>query len=451
MNVTSEAPATRVSVTVFHGDNSIDVSAPSGTAVARLLTLLRIDPYEFGIKVMGLDGQPVNLDAALGDAVPAGSVLTVTGAAPRQRRSGVLAAAEAAGEDRPAMTVPAIAFVVAVQVCAISLPFALPPSSLAWWPQLVAGALTLLMALVLCRRPLLRTAAGALAVPALLAVPFAALVPPATPAGARVAVALAAGVGAVAAFGIWAFTRQAAPAASAALWGVIAFAVAVSVPTPVSVTDVAPVLLLAGATVAVLAPRLALPVPESQLVDLPLLTTSAPAVRQPTARPPARVTPRRVGFTVRTAEMIAETCMLGGVAIAALASGFVAAEAGSGGLRSIGAIIELVAVAALFGLLGRTHRSALMRSAPRAGAVLVTVTALATAVFTGHVSAPAAILGLCLLGLVLVWGAVLATREPRSALLARIGDLVHGLALTLLPPAALLASGLFEAVREVAS
>ena len=72
-------------------------------------------------------------------------------------------------------------------------------------------------------------------------------------------------------------------------------------------------------------------------------------------------------------------------------------------------------------------------------------------VLTGRLSAPLAIISLSGLGLMLVWGALVVTREPRSALLGRIGDLVQGLALTLLVPAAIVAAGLFDMVREVAS
>ena len=450
MNVTSGAPATPVSVTVFHGDNSIDVSVPPGMAVGQLLSLLRIDPHAFGVKVSGLDGQPIGLDSALGETVPPGSVLTVTRAAPQKRRSGVLSSVAQPEEGALAMTVPALGFIVLVQVCTISLPFALP-SSLGWWSRVAGAALTFAMALLLCRRPLLSTTTGALLIPALLAAPFAALIPPDAPAGIRLGIALAAGVSTVASFVIWALNRQAVAATSAALWGVAAFAAAVTLPTTARVTDVAPILLALGVATVVLAPRLALPIPESQLVDLPLLTTSAPAVRQPNARPPARITSRRIRYTVRTAEVIAETCTLGGTAIAALTSGFVALEAGSGSLRGLGAATELAAAVTLFGLLGRTHRSRLMRIAPRAGAVLVAASTLTVTVLTGRLSAPLAIISLSGLGLMLVWGALVVTREPRSALLGRIGDLVQGLALTLLVPAAIVAAGLFDMVREVAS
>ncbi|MDO4716153.1 MAG: hypothetical protein Q4B08_01165 [Propionibacteriaceae bacterium] len=450
MSVISKTPVPLVGVTVFHGDNSIDVAVPAGVAVAHLLSVLRIDPHEFGIKVSGLDGHPIGLDSVLGETVPSGSVLTVTGAAPQKRRSGVLSSLVQPDEETLVMTVPALLFIALVQVCAIGLPLALS-SSLPWWLRLAGAAFTFVMTLLLCRRPLLGTTTGALLIPALLAAPFAALISPTAPTGVRLGVALAAGVGTTASFVIWALTRQAVAATSAALWGVTAFVAAVTLPTSARVTDVAPILLALGVAAVVLAPRLALPIPESQLVDLPLLTTSAPAVRQPNARPPARITSRRVRYTVRTAEIIAETCTLGGIAIAALASGFVALEADTGSLRGLGAIAELAAAVTLFGLLGRTHRSALMRIAPRAGAVLVAAIALTVTVLIGRLPASLVVIALSGLGLVLVWGALLVTREPRSALLGRVGDLVQGLALTLLVPAAIVAAGLFDIVREVAS
>ena len=313
---------------------------------------------------------------------------------------------------------------------------------------MVSAGVVLALAL---RTRLVTTVGGALAVPGLLGAPASALADPASPTATTVALGLALVGATLAGFAIWLVRGDAPAAASAIAWGATALLVCAGLAAGATPANLAPVLLGLGVGAVLLAPRHALPVPESQLLDLPLLTTSAPAVRAAEVASPSRVTRRRMGHTLGWARAVTETTTVAGSVLAA-ASGFVMAlRVDPGTLSGKTGLASLAAAVLALALLPRGQRSRVVRTLPRVAATGLAAGAAAALVGRGLVAGTEVVAALVGLALVLVWGAVLATREPRSALLGRLADLVQGLALVLVVPTAFVASGLFDLVRQVAS
>ena len=86
---------------------------------------------------------------------------------------------------------------------------------------------------------------------------------------------------------------------------------------------------------------------------------------------------------------------------------------------------------------------------PRAAASVLVAT-VADSAWRGLVAPELVAAALAGVGCVLAFGAVGATKQPPSALLGRAADLTQALALLLLIPGSLLASGLFDLIKEMA-
>jgi len=407
-------PAT---ATVARGQERRDIAVPPGTTVAGLLAMLHLDTTG-EVVVARADGRPVALSASIGGDLPSGVLLALTDpdavVAARARAD----AGRGAGFAAPLASIVTLMFALAVEVGVLVIPLARPtagiPDGARWLGAVVSAGVVLALAL---RTRLVTTVGGALAVPGLLGAPASALADPASPTATTVALGLALVGATLAGFAIW----------------------------------LVRVLLGLGVGAVLLAPRHALPVPESQLLDLPLLTTSAPAVRAAEVASPSRVTRRRMGHTLGWARAVTETTTVAGSVLAA-ASGFVMAlRVDLGTLSGKTGLASLAAAVLALALLPRGQRSRVVRTLPRVAATGLAAGAAAALVGRGLVAGTEVVAALVGLALVLVWGAVLATREPRSALLGRLADLVQGLALVLVVPTAFVASGLFDLVRQVAS
>ena len=441
-------PAT---ATVARGQERRDIAVPPGTTVAGLLAMLHLDTTG-EVVVARADGRPVALSASIGGDLPSGVLLALTDpdavVAARARAD----AGRGAGFAAPLASIVTLMFALAVEVGVLVIPLARPtagiPDGARWLGAVVSAGVVLALAL---RTRLGTTVGGALAGPGLLGAPASALADPASPTATTVALGLALVGATLAGFAIWLVRGDAPAAASAIAWGATALLVCAGLAAGATPANLAPVLLGLGVGAVLLAPRHALPVPESQLLDLPLLTTSAPAVRAAEVASPSRVTRRRMGHTLGWARAVTETTTVAGSVLAA-ASGFVMAlRVDLGTLSGKTGLASLAAAVLALALLPRGQRSRVVRTLPRVAATGLAAGAAAALVGRGLVAGTEVVAALVGLALVLVWGAVLATREPRSALLSRLADLVQGLALVLVVPTAFVASGLFDLVRQVAS
>ena len=450
---------TFATATIAHAAGRTDVAVPAGTTLAGLLALLRI-PVGPDISIALPDGTPADLDAALGTDLPSGVLLSVAGTrATADATARAVQAGDEAWFTRWAATAGGVGLAAVLGWGLLAAPFltGVPPLPLP--ARVVSGVALVAIVLTLLRGPGLRGAAlrgpglagplGALGVPALLA-PAAVLVSdPTDPAGRAVALAAMLLLAALAANALHLPGRQPATGAAAAVWGALALGVSLAPLAGVPGTVVAPALLVIAVAVVLLAPRFAVGVPESQLLDLPLLTTVAPAVRTPPVAPPSRITRRRVDRTVAEAAAITDTCVLGG-AVVAVAAGAVLLAAVDPGTLSGQAALGTTAVAALvLALSTRGRRSPVVRWAPVAAATALAGLAATALLRTGW-SVVAIGAGVVVLALVLVLGTLAVTRRP-SALPGRLADLAQGLGLVLLLPGAFLAAGLFEWIWQAAS
>lgn len=442
----------RATATIARGPERTDVAVPQGTTIAGLLAMLHIDTSDADVTVALPDGRPADLGAVIGDELPSGVLLAVTDARATAAASArAIRASDEARFARATGTAGAWAFATALGCATLLVPLARPglvPS----WGRLACGALLLVVAVVLSRRPdLPARPGGALAVPLLFGLPFAALVEPGTPVAVPVAVALVLVATALAAFVGWLRTGSASSAAAAVLWGGVALAVGAGLVAGANAGALAALLLAAAVFTVRLAPRFALPVPESQLLDLPLVTTSAPAVRALELPPPARVTRRRVAHTLEFASAVTATATLGGAALAVVTGTLLAWDAAPQTLPGQAALVAIAAAVVALALVPRGNRSALVRIAPRIAAAALLAGATGALAGRGVLPVPVTAAGLLGLAALVVLGSVLTTREPASAFLGRVADLAQAVALTVVVPAALLAAGVFDLVREVAS
>lgn len=440
-----------VSATVVYGTAREDIAVPDGTPVATVLGKLGIDLDAPGTKITRTDGEPVELTSLLGPQLAAGVVLNVTSQQTGQKREKSRSVRVRSFGNEMITHLPSMLFAVLVEFCAVVLPLVFPTGPVEWWMRLVPCLIALAVVVTVARRRFLSSSLGALGMPLLFGCPLMVLIDPIQPAAAHVALAVGTAGAAAAAFVIWYFVRESVSVTSAALWGMVALLVELSLFTAAGTAQIAPVILLTGVVVTIAANWFALPVPESQLVDLPLLTTSAPAVRQPEARPPARITPTRVRLTVNTAAVVTETCILGGAVLVVASSGFVGSLIDFESVNGRAALVLVVSSLLLLSLTGRTFQLALLRRVPRVAAAIAAAIVSAVLVAMGTLPSAGMIGYVILLGVVLIWGTALVTNEPHSAFLGRTADVLQGFSAVTLLPATVLVSGLFDLVRQVSS
>ncbi|MCL2490059.1 MAG: hypothetical protein FWF36_04945 [Propionibacteriaceae bacterium] len=245
----------------------------------------------------------------------------------------------------------------------------------------------------------------------------------------------------------WAWSRQRHDAMAAVCLGVIAAAVtALTIPAG-AISGLTPlVLALVVASVAA-APVLAPRVPTEQLLDLPLLATSALSTRAAQVHSPGRVTDTRATLVVKGSDAtVTVITVLGSLAAIILAwlvmwSG---ASAGPRAWASLGTVLlsALILTVAPTGSVLRTARLV-----PRAAAVVVTLElawhiALRGA---GGVVVPvwALVMSLACLAVLAVSISLVSTSQQGAPLVGRIGDITLALSQVILFPAAFLASSVF--------
>lgn len=442
--------AVRVAATIAHGSLRTDIALPEGMTVAGLQQVLNIDTARSTIVLP--DGTPPAPDAIIGVDLPQGTLFTI--AAGSVAAQAAYASAPSPGQQRPAaLTGAALAVLIGFgfPLAFIVIPL-LNPAADAGLPLRLAAALAALAATtVLIHHD--RTAPSiltAVAVPALIGMATMAVVDPAFPAAGRVAAAVGVTTAALASFASWQFGRSTANA-TFGLWGLTALVGLGAALTGATSAQVGAALICLGVGAVVLAPVVASPVPDSQLLDLKLLATEASGVRIPDPPQPARITSRRVRSTVSTTAGVIATLTLAGVSLAVIGAVCLMPTVRLDSLTGLTTVTTLVLAATGLALLPRGYHSQLILIAPRVGAaVIIALTAFA-AMSTGASATliAAALLTLAALGVVL--GTTASHQTHKSALLARTADIVQGFALGLLLPAALVASSTFELIWQGAS
>ncbi|RRD51277.1 hypothetical protein EII12_08555 [Buchananella hordeovulneris] len=429
-----------------------DVAVPTGTSLGGLLDHLGIDHTPGTLVVADNNGKTVDLDDVFGSHLPPGSLLTITrGTDTRQAEVRAITEATRSWFHPVLGLVAAFGILIVLEatlVAEVWLAQTWAPAWLRW--ALAALCLALSLALLARRRvwtsPWLcppTTACVGLAVAGLLtpdALAAASLLPTLAAWGALMGALLA-----------WTLTRGTVLLTAAYVWAGLAITATVQATLGVPWTQLAPfvqVLATVGVTVA---PQYTFRVPDSQLLDLPLVTTSAPTVRAPAVVAPAPITHRRVERSLREATargqvLLLFCCTL--VAVTALLNVQLIGLATWAGRAALA--LQLACLGVLL-VTPRHHRERGARALPRLTAlVLVLATALGSPLLpqvgaaTMGAMLVVAACGVCV-------GTVLHTAKPTTPLFGRFLDLVEAFSLLTLLPAASLAAGLFTLVRQVMS
>ena len=274
------------STTVLHGMSKRDVAVPVGTTVAALMRMLEIDPT--AMNLAHPDGTPVGLEQVIGPDLPSGAVLTLSGSVESANVAKQVATRAASPWLRPTL----VLVVFLTLTTSIEMACLIGPA-LGWWSVPVALRVT---AAVICAVTvggslrwwrLRSTAPGLLATTTLIGICGTAALPPSTIFLSQLAVAVTTWTALLAALCIWLLDKSALSATLAAVWGAVSLLTSFVIMWDVPVTMVAPLVMAVAAIAVSTIPTFAFRIPETQLLDLPTVTTSAPTVRAPQVAPPS--------------------------------------------------------------------------------------------------------------------------------------------------------------------
>ncbi|MDO5093266.1 MAG: hypothetical protein Q4D79_07565 [Propionibacteriaceae bacterium] len=441
------------SATILDGASRYDVSAPVGTSVAGLMAMLDIDANPSVLRITHPDGKDIAADAVLGHDLASGVVMTLSATNEGDRAAQEAAATRAASPWlRPVLTISVfLILITCIEIASLAGPV------FGWWS--VTPAVRIVSAVVCCVAlscsltwwRLRTTASGLLATTALLGGCGTAFLPDNVVFPSQVAIATVVWTALTATLLVWLIDRSSLSATLAVVWLVVGCLVVYLIASDVPVLTAAP-LALALATLAIATiPTFSFRIPETQLLDLPVVTTSAPTVRAPKVSSPSEITAARVRRSIREADARNQLLLIvccGMVVAAAFPAARLINTASSEGLVALGLMV--IAFLALT-LVPRTQRDYPGRILPRVAAMAVAVAVLTspqiTAVFGASVTS---LLVLIVAALLSVFAVVMA-RKRKSALLGRIADITQRLSLFLLLPAAVYSAGLFTLVRQLAS
>ena len=438
------------STTVLHGMSKLDVAVPVGTSVAGLMSMLDIDPTT--LSLARSDGTPVGLEQVFGPDLPSGAILTLSGTVESANVAKQVATRAASPWLRPTLVLAVfLTLTTSIEVACLVGP------AFGWWPVPTALRVT---AAVLCAMALggsLRwwrfrsTAPGILATTTLIGVCGTAVLPSSTVFLPQVAMAATTWTALMATLCIWLFDRAALSATLAALWAAVSVLNSFIIMWDVPTTMVAALIMAIAAIAVSTIPTFAFRIPETQLLDLPTVTTSAPTVRAPEVAPPSPITAAKIRRTINDAEARDQLLLIaccGTVGVTAFpASQTMAAGEWTGIIGTVMMVTAFLSVA----LVPRARRDRVGRILPRISALLILIAAM-TSPSTSQALGPqvTAMVLAAMAATLSIVATALAKARP-SALIGRMADITQSLSLFLVLPAAVYSAGLFDLVRQMAS
>ena len=450
--------ATSIRVTLIHEGERLDVAARAGVSVGELIPPPKAHQPS-GFLITTADGAAVDAEAAVGTDVLEGAVLVTTPARAGLRSHGTT---DSDLENVLRSSVGETAVILVAVLCFFlgGLPLLIGHGRLLPTALQIAGACLLVVLLVAAafrpfgRRPAVREALGALTVPLAGGAAGALLAPVSSP-DSRLLVALLTmwGTG-VAALVLWIVRKGVGEAVSAGAWLFLA-SVGTMVPAAgISRVPVLVVLVAVGAIGGLLIPGFAVRVPNQQLLDMTQLRVMGRSVRQPEAPVSQDVSPRLVSQSVdQTAvSSVALEIAFGSLVLLGLPTTIQAAMAG--GVTGWGARVELVCVMVLLLLRPRTAHSRVLRLMPRLVVAMAVVLVLVLfwvdggkGVMTRTWSEVVAFIVFLTTAGTFAIGMFLST--VRSAWWGRLGDIFQALAALGTLPAAVIAAGLIDVMRQL--
>ncbi|CAM5783383.1 hypothetical protein [Cellulomonas persica] len=455
----SAAPATTASqahvrLVVAVGTEQRHVALRRDVVLADALRAALVPLDVPGTLVLDSAGRPMDVRAAVGALVEDGAALHVVRPAPRPRGRREVDPEVLARRPRPQAGLLALAGALGAVLLLMAM--AGPVADLPAAASTGTTSVLALLALVVAGTGRTgRGTAGVAAVVATLAAPVLAAAAgawatlPETSEQRRLAVVVALVCATVVA-GLRAVVTRALRAGDDEAVVVLgALVVAASVQSGTLLLDlpqqVGPALLVGLAPLVLrAAPRVALAIPDEQLVDVSQVARTAESVRSPRPRALGRVSARLVARTVDGAERRVTTAVALACATTVLLAPGVLAAPERGSVDRWGAVVLLVCVVLAFVLVPRASRGIAGRWLPRLAAGLVLLEA-------GLAVPPAwrvvAAVGALVLGALVAAVAAALARGWHSVVASRFADGIEGLAVVLALPASVVASGLVGVLR----
>ena len=463
--------ATIVSVTVIDSDGTSDFAAPEGTTVAGLCAMLEIDLSLPSVRISYADGRPLEGGAVLGRDLPAGSTIALSS---RVLSAQQLNEASARQENQwlsPALALVGFCFLILGAVSALCLLPLLGDAALVGYQHVEEGPqwARAMSAIPLWVRALCSLICCIASVIPLFASrkvrsrPMLLLLLPALAGYSAIGFVAVAGVHALTiapVVGVWValivslavVSLTVTPSALSALIAWVSATVLVTIGAIpfFSLINIAPLSVMVGVYLLLMAPRLALRVPDSQLVDASAVQTIASRIRQPPVQKPSPVTGGRMATVLGHTEA-RNTLLVVASSIFILAGGFwlprrvVPVDDMGQGIASLVLIIAAIIVLLTAPRATRTHLGHIL---PR----LTACALLYVLLFGDWITLPGSLgwmYPLIPLSIILILGIVTVIMtgfvEPKghAALVGTILDFIQTFCTFALLPAAFMSSGLF--------
>ena len=463
--------ATMVSVTVIDSDGTSDFAAPEGTTVAGLCAMLEIDLSLPSVRISYADGRPLEGGAVLGRDLPAGSTIALSS---RVLSAQQLNEASARQENQwlsPALALVGFCLLILGAVSALCLLPLLGDAALVGYQHVEEGPqwARAMSAIPLWVRALCSLICCIASVIPLFASrkvrsrPMLLLLLPALAGYSAIGFVAVAGVHALTiapVVGVWValivslavVSLTVTPSALSALIAWVSATVLVTIGAIpfFSLINIAPLSVMVGVYLLLMAPRLALRVPDSQLVDASAVQTIASRIRQPPVQKPSPVTGGRMATVLGHTEA-RNTLLVVASSIFILAGGFwlprrvVPVDDMGQGIASLVLIIAAIIVLLTAPRATRTHLGHIL---PR----LTACALLYVLLFGDWITLPGSLgwmYPLIPLSIILILGIVTVIMtgfvEPKghAALVGTILDFIQTFCTFALLPAAFMSSGLF--------
>ena len=463
--------ATMVSVTVIDSDGTSDFAAPEGTTVAGLCAMLEIDLSLPSVRISYADGRPLEGGAVLGRDLPAGSTIALSS---RVLSAQQLNEASARQENQwlsPALALVGFCFLILGAVSALCLLPLLGDAALVGYQHVEEGPqwARAMSAIPLWVRALCSLICCVTSVIPLFASrkvrsrPMLLLLLPALAGYSAIGFVAVAGIHALTiapVVGVWValivslavVSLTVTPSALSALIAWVSATVLVTIGAIpfFSLINIAPLSVMVGVYLLLMAPRLALRVPDSQLVDASAVQTIASRIRQPPVQKPSPVTGGRMATVLGHTEA-RNTLLVVASSIFILAGGFwlprrvVPVDDMGQGIASLVLIIAAIIVLLTAPRATRTHLGHIL---PR----LTACALLYVLLFGDWITLPGSLgwmYPLIPLSIILILGIVTVIMtgfvEPKghAALVGTILDFIQTFCTFTLLPAAFMSSGLF--------
>ncbi len=463
--------ATMVSVTVIDSDGTSDFAAPEGTTVAGLCAMLEIDLSLPSVRISYADGRPLEGGAVLGRDLPAGSTIALSS---RVLSAQQLNEASARQENQwlsPALALVGFCFLILGAVSSLCLLPLLGDAALVGYQHVEEGPqwARAMSAIPLWVRALCSLICCVTSVIPLFASrkvrsrPMLLLLLPALAGYSAIGFVAVAGIHALTiapVVGVWValivslavVSLTVTPSALSALIAWVSATVLVTIGAIpfFSLINIAPLSVMVGVYLLLMAPRLALRVPDSQLVDASAVQTIASRIRQPPVQKPSPVTGGRMATVLGHTEA-RNTLLVVASSIFILAGGFwlprrvVPVDDMGQGIASLVLIIAAIIVLLTAPRATRTHLGHIL---PR----LTACALLYVLLFGDWITLPGTLgwmYPLIPLSIILILGIVTVIMtgfvEPKghAALVGTILDFIQTFCTFALLPAAFMSSGLF--------